>query len=154
MTPPPARTREERKTDTIAKLQAPAADVWVASADDTATLPYLVPLSLAWIDERVVLALEASSRTARNIRATRTARLGLGPTRDVVLVDADLIGEVAVRDAPTALGDGYADQADWDPRSSPGQYVYLTLRPTRIQAWREVDEIDGRTLMRDGSWLV
>jgi hypothetical protein len=27
------------------------------------------------------------------------------------------------------------------------------LRPERIQAWREADEIAGRTLMRDGAWL-
>ena len=46
-----------------------------------------------------------------------------------------------------------AAQADWDPRGSAG-YVYLVLRPDRVQAWREADEIAGRTLMRDGAWLV
>lgn len=30
----------------------------------------------------------------------------------------------------------------------------MVLRPLRLQAWREVNEIRGRTLMRDGSWLV
>lgn len=44
-------------------------------------------------------------------------------------------------------------QADWDPRTSAG-YVYFVLRPERIQAWREADETVGRTLMRDGIWLV
>jgi hypothetical protein len=28
------------------------------------------------------------------------------------------------------------------------------LRPVRVQAWREVNEIPERTLMRDGTWLV
>jgi len=28
------------------------------------------------------------------------------------------------------------------------------LRPLRVQAWREANEIAGRTLMRDGAWLV
>jgi len=32
--------------------------------------------------------------------------------------------------------------------------VYLVLRPVRVQAWREADEMTGRTLMRDGEWLV
>jgi hypothetical protein len=32
--------------------------------------------------------------------------------------------------------------------------VFLVLRPVRIQAWRESDEIAGRTLMRDGAWVV
>jgi hypothetical protein len=27
------------------------------------------------------------------------------------------------------------------------------LRPLRIQAWREVDELPGRTLMRGGAWI-
>lgn len=156
ITPPPARSPAQRRADTLTKLQAPAADVWVASAaaGDHASLPYLVPLSLAWIDQHVVIALEASSRTARNILATRTARLGLGPTRDVVLIDADLADAVAVQDAPPELADRYAAQADWDPRTAPGAYTYLTLRPVRIQAWREANELDGRTLMRDGSWIT
>ena len=33
-------------------------------------------------------------------------------------------------------------------------YVYVVLAPERIQAWREADEIAGRTLMRGGRWLV
>jgi hypothetical protein len=32
--------------------------------------------------------------------------------------------------------------------------VFQVLRPRRIQAWRESNEIPGRTLMRDGTWLV
>src|SRR4249919_3970479 len=89
-----ARGIEQRKTDTLAKLGERGADVWVATAarssqaDGATAEPYLVPLSLAWIDERVVIALEATSRTARNLVAGGTARLALGPTRDVVLIDA------------------------------------------------------------------
>ncbi len=49
-----------------------------------------MPLSLAWIDERVVLATKAGSVTARNITSQGGVRLGLGPTRDVVMIDAEL----------------------------------------------------------------
>jgi 4a-hydroxytetrahydrobiopterin dehydratase len=28
------------------------------------------------------------------------------------------------------------------------------LRPVRVQVWRESNEIPGRTLMREGAWLV
>jgi hypothetical protein len=111
-----------------------------------------VPLSLAWLDERVVIALPAGSLTARSIVEHRTARLGLGPTRDVTMIDAVLEEITAAADAGE-LGDRYAAQADWDPRTEHG-YVYLTLRPDRIQAWRESDEIGGRTIMRDGRWLA
>ena len=83
---PEPRDRVMRKADLLAALTAPAADVWVATASADAT-PYLVPLSLAWIDECAVIALDAASPTARNIGRSRVARLGVGPTRDVALID-------------------------------------------------------------------
>ena len=78
--------------------------------------------------------------------------MAVGPTRDVTMVDARLERTVAVADSGP-LGEAYAAQADWDPRGSD-VYVFLVLRPERVQAWRESDEIAGRTIMRDGAWLV
>jgi hypothetical protein len=147
----PVRDRETRKADTLKMLGTPAIDVWVATAS-AGGVPYLVPLSLAWVDERVVIALETSSLTAQNLAAARQARLAVGPTRDVVMIDAVLEKTVDVA-ADAALGAAYVGQADWDPRGAPG-YVFLVLRPVHIQAWRESNEIPGRTLMRDGDWLV
>ena len=151
MTTAAARDRETRKADTLAMLATDAIDVWVATASD-AGAPYLVPVSLAWVDERVVIAVEGTSFTARNLTASGAARLGVGPTRDVVMVDAVLERAVDVADDED-LGAAYAAQADWDPRRASG-YVFLVLRPIRVQAWREANEIPGRTLMRDGTWLV
>jgi hypothetical protein len=148
---PEPRDRVTRKADLLAALTAPAADVWVATASPEAA-PYLVPLSLAWIDDRAVIALEQRSVTARNLAASGVARLAVGPTRDVALIDAVLERSVGVDD-DGPLGEAYAAQADWDPRGVPG-YVLLVLRPTRIQAWRESNELSGRVLMRDGAWLV
>jgi hypothetical protein len=37
-------------------------------------------------------------------------------------------------------------------RAAP-RYLYLVLRPDRVQAWRDENEIAGRTLMRNGTWL-
>lgn len=148
---PEPRDRATRKADLLAALTAPAADVWVATASPDST-PYLVPLSLAWIDERAVIALDGGSPTARNIQGSRIARLAVGPTRDVALMDAVLERSAGVDD-DAALGEAYAAQADWDPRGLSG-YVFLVLRPTRIQAWRESNELAGRLLMRDGEWVV
>jgi Pyridoxamine 5'-phosphate oxidase len=145
------RDRELRKADALLMLATPAIDVWVATAS-AAGAPYLVPLSLAWVDERVVIAVEATSATARNLASSGKARLGVGPTRDVVLVDAELDKTVDVA-ADADLAAAYAAQADWDPRRATG-YVFCVLRPVRVQAWRESNEIRGRTLMRDGTWLV
>ncbi|MBM7520380.1 pyridoxamine 5'-phosphate oxidase family protein [Nocardioides nitrophenolicus] len=148
--PPPARDRATRQADTRALLATPAIDVWVATAS-AAGVPHLVPVSLAWVGERVVVAVDGGSVTARNLLASGRARLGLGPTRDVAMIDAVLERSVGVDDDP-ALGAAYAAQADWDPRGLAG-YVFLVLRPERVQAWRESNETVGRTILRAGRWL-
>ena len=145
------RDRETRKTDTLAMLATPAIDVWVATAS-AAGAPHLVPVSLAWVDQRIVIAVEAKSVTARNLTSSGEARLAVGPSRDVTMIDVVLEKTVEVS-ADEALGKAYVAQADWDPRRDTG-YVFLVLRPVRVQAWREANEIAGRTLMRDGAWLV
>ncbi len=131
-------------------LASPEIDVWVATASAGGD-PHLVPLSLGWIDGRAVIAVEEGSITARNLAGGRSARLAVGPTRDVVLLDLALERTVGV-DEEADLGAAYAAQADRDPRGLAG-YVFLVLRPTRVQAWREANELRGRLLMRDGEWL-
>jgi hypothetical protein len=156
MSLPEPRTTAQRKADTLAKLAAPAADIWVASAsvdDAGAARPYLVPLSLAWVDGRIVLALEANSRTARSLPVGTQTRLALGPTRDVVVIDATVEQAASTADTAAAIADAYAAQSDWDPRTAGDGDVYVLLAPRRIQAWREVNELPGRLLMRNGEWL-
>jgi hypothetical protein len=152
----PARPAAQRKADALARLTADVTDVWVATATaaDGGARPHLVPVSLAWLDdERVVVAVQATSRTARDLHENGTARLGVGPTRDVVMLDAVLDEVHDVTTAPEGVVSRYLAQSDWDPRESPG-YVFLVLRPVRIQSWREANEIPGRTLMRAGQWVV
>jgi hypothetical protein len=146
-----ARDRETRTADTLAVLSTPGIDVWVATAA-TEGAPHLVPVSLAWVDDRAVIAVPATSVTARNLTSNHATRLGVGPTRDVTMIDAVLERVVDVAE-DAELGEAYVAQADWDPRRDTG-YVFLVLRPVRVQAWREANEIAGRTLMRDGTWLV
>ncbi len=70
------------------------------------------------------------------------------------MIDVVLARDVAVADAAAETADGYAEQAEWDPRFENGGYVYMLLRPDRMQVWREANELGGRTVMRDGAWLV
>ncbi len=146
-----SRDAAARKSDSLRTLAAPEIDVWVATASRE-DRPHLVPLSLAWLDERVVIAVHEGSRTALDLLASGTARAAVGHTRDVTMLDVELERSVPVDD-DVALGEGYAAQADWDPRGQAG-YVFLVLRPHRVQAWRQADEIPGRTLMKDGAWVV
>jgi len=146
------RTGVERRADALAKLAETEADVWVATASPDGH-EYLVPLSYAWDGEHVILATEPGFVTARNIAASGRARLGFGPTRDVLIVDAVLATQVGAGAVPAELADRYARQSGWDPRLEPAPYVYLLMRPVRVQAWREANELEGRTIMRDGEWL-
>jgi hypothetical protein len=145
------RSAAQRKSDALEKLSKDQ-DVWVATADDRG-IAHLVPLSLCWHDGVVVVAVEAGSRTARNASASGQARLALGPTRDVVVIDAEA-SVVARQDAGPEIIGSYRERTGWEPGADGGDWVYVLLRPTRIQVWRDVDEIAGRTVMAGGTWLA
>ncbi len=149
----PPRSPVQRKADALAKLTQQHSDVWVASGSPEHPV-HLVPLSFAWDGRNVILATESAAITTHNLVTSRRARLAFGGSRDVVMIDAVLSSDVGVDGAPQEIGDRYAEQADWDPRSANGLFTYLFLRPDRIQVWREVNEIAGRTVMRDGGWLI
>jgi hypothetical protein len=147
------RTPAERKADTLKLLGSRDLDAWVASSSSTGAA-HLVPLSVAWDGQRLILATEPAAVTTRNVVDTARARLAVGGTRDVVMIDAALDETSPADGAPDSVVEVYAAQAGWNPRTAGVPYVLLILRPLRIQAWREANEIAGRTLMRDGRWLV
>jgi hypothetical protein len=72
----------------------------------------------------------------------------------VVIIDAVLERLIGVADVPEDFAEHYGAQADWDPRRAGTAYAYLVLRPERTQAWREENELAGRTLMRGGAWVI
>lgn len=152
MTPPTARPAKQRKQDTLHRLEHDE-DVWVATADAGGGVPYLVPLSFRWDGSTLLLATPAKSPTGRNLKATGRVRLGIGPTRDVVMVDGT-VETVTPAELSEEEGDLFAAKTGFDPRQLSTPYLYFRVSPTRLQAWREADELDGRELMRDGEWLV
>jgi Pyridoxamine 5'-phosphate oxidase len=126
-------------------------DCWVATSDPDSGAPQLVPLSFVWDGETVLLSTSASSPTGRALVATGGVRLAFGATRDVVMVDGD-IDVIDAADLSRGEGDRFALRTGFDPRSLR-TYLYFRVRPTRIQAWREENELAARDLMRDGVWL-
>jgi hypothetical protein len=144
------RSAAQRRLDALAKLNNDE-DIWVASGD-VGGAAHLVPLSLCWFDGAVVVAVETGSKTARNVAASGQARAALGPTRDVVMIDAT-VSVIPRADATQALIDTYKERTGWDPGAGGGDWLYLVLRPQRVQAWRDEQEIEGRTVMRNGIWV-
>lgn len=152
MTEQPARGAEQRKQDTLRRLEHDV-DLWLATADADGGAPYLVPLSFVWDGETLLVATPAASPTGRNLATTGTTRLGIGPTRDVVMVDGT-VTPVELADLPEEEAELFAARTGFDPRGLKTRYRYFRIRPQRVQAWREANELDGRDLMRDGKWLV
>jgi hypothetical protein len=146
----PPRPRSQRKADVLAKLQADV-DLWVASADEAGGA-YLVPLSYYWDGTALTIATPRASPTRKNLVRAGWARVALGPTRDVVIIEGPV--EAIPIGTDTRLEDAHAQAAGFDPRTLANEYVYLRITPHEIQAWREANELVGRQLMRKGEWLA
>ncbi|TDE59670.1 hypothetical protein E1295_01890 [Nonomuraea mesophila] len=148
-TPPPARDLPRRRADTLGRLSS-GFQMWLATGSDGRGA-HLIPVAYVWDGSTLTTATFRRSRTVSNLRARPTARLAIGDTADVVLIDADAV-LVDVPDIDVASAEAYAEVST-DPRSSPDVFLYIRLRPKRILAWNSLAEFSGRTLMLDGSWL-
>jgi hypothetical protein len=151
MTPPP-RSPRQRRQDTLDRLEHDV-DAWVATADASGATPYLVPLSFLWDGASLLIATPSASPTGRNLEATGRVRLGIGPTRDVVLIEGTVTTVLAAAEVPDELGDAFAAKTGFDPRQL-SDYRYFRIHPQRLQAWREANELAGRELMAGGQWRV
>jgi hypothetical protein len=147
---PPARSAEERRSDVLAKLEREV-DLWVASAD-AAGRAHLVPLSYYWDGERLTVATPADSITGRNLSRAGWARMALGPTRDVVIFEGPV--QVIPIEQADDLASAHAATAGFDTREAHGRWIFVRMTPQRIQAWREVNELEGRDVMLHGRWLA
>jgi hypothetical protein len=145
----PARSSAQRKADVLNHLENDK-DLWIASSDSQG-VPCLVPLSFWWDGERLFLATAKTNPTARNIESTGCARVALGHTRDVVLING-AIGSL-LEESLKDIGDAYAAKCGWDPRETE-TYGFFVFEPRRVESWRELNEHADRLLMRDGEWLV
>jgi general stress protein 26 len=141
------RSAEQRKTDTLARLDSDA-DAWLSTADASGDA-YLLPLSFYWDGRGVVFSTPRSSVTARNLSRGGRVRVGLGELRDVTLIEG--LPEV-VEDEPTK--EAFVTKHGWDPRKETNEYVFFRIVAARVQAWREVNELAGRTLMSNAEWLT
>ena len=142
------RSTEQRRQDALYRLGHDV-DAWVATTDTDTGAPRLTPLSFLWHDEMLLFATTAASPTGRNLAANPSVQVGVGLTRDVVLVQGSI--EV-LSSVPEPLGDAFAAKTGFDPRTADNPYHYFRLTPGTIQVWREEDELVGRWVMRGGAW--
>ncbi|TDD37298.1 hypothetical protein E1287_09080 [Actinomadura sp. KC06] len=125
--------------------------MWLATGSDGHGA-HLIPVACTWDGSALYTATFAKSRTVANVKGHPQARVALGDTADVVMIDTSA-SLVNVPDVDADIAERYA-KVSTDPRAYPeGRFVYLRLRPTRILVWNGLHEFVGRTVMRDGRWL-
>jgi len=145
------RTVEARKADVLVALERQG-DLWLATAG-AAGRPHLIAVSAWWDGTDLVVATTATSRTASNLAGGPNVRLAAGAPNDVIMIDARVVESVAANQAPE-VADGFAIAVGWDPRAVGEGWAFYRLRPTRIQAYRGYDELEGRDVMRNSRWLA
>jgi hypothetical protein len=145
------RSVESRKAAVLGALEGQR-DLWLASADRSGR-PHLIAVSAWWDGNDLVMATTATSRTARNLAGSPHVRLAAGSPDDVIMIDARVVESVAANEA-AELADGFAIAVGSDPRQVGEGWAFYRLRPTRIQAYRGYDELEGRDVMRNSRWLA
>jgi hypothetical protein len=73
-----------------------------------------------------LIATPASSPTSRNLQATGNVRLGIGPTRDLVLIEGTARA-VQASEITDEIGDAFAAKTGFDPRQLASPYTYFRL---------------------------
>lgn len=145
------RDTPTRKADVLGALEQQA-DMWLSTADPFGR-PHLIPVSAWWDGKDLVIATAGASRTARNLKLRQAVRLAGGSPADAIMIDADVVESPAVDDSAEMAG-GFAAAVGWNPREVAKGWIFFRLRPTRIQAYRGYDELEGRDVMRGSRWLA
>ena len=144
------RDIESRKRDVIAALEKQGKYFLVSA--DVAGRPHVIAVSAWWDGHELVVTTNGSSRTARNLAMNPFVKLAGGDPSDAIIIDAQIIDSSAVEDSAELAG-GFQAAMGWDPREMDG-WMFYRLRPTRIQAFRGYDEIEGRDVMVRSRWLA
>ena len=142
------RSVEERKKDVLETLEKQG-HYWLSSAE-VGGRPHVIGVSGLWDGSQIVVTTLGTSRTARNMSMNPRVVLAAGDPSDAVVIQAGVIDSAAVEDSPELAAD-WNKALGWTPDDG---WMFFRLRPTRIQAFRGYDEIEGRDVMIRSRWLA
>lgn len=142
------RSVEQRKKDVLEALEKQG-QYWLSTAE-IGGRPHVIGVSALWDGSQLVVTTLGTSRTARNMSMNPQVVLTGGDPSDAIVIQAGVIDSAAVEDSPDMSAD-WNKAMGWTPDDG---WMFFRLRPTRIQAFRGYDEIEGRDVMIRSRWLV
>jgi len=142
------RSAEQRKKDVLAALEKQG-HYWLTTAE-IGGRPHVIGVSGLWDGSQVIVTTLGTSRTARNMEMNRQVVLAGGDPSDAIVIQAGMIDSSAVEDSPEIAAEWHKAMG-WTPENG---WVFFRLRPTRIQAFRGYDEIEGRDVMIRSRWVI
>jgi hypothetical protein len=142
------RSVEERKKDVLEALEKQG-HYWLSSAE-IGGRPHVIGVSGLWDGSQIVVTTLGTSRTARNMSMNPRVVLAGGDPEDAIVIQAGVIDSAAVEDSPEIAAD-WKKAMGWTPEEG---WMFFRLRPTRIQAFRGYEEIEGRDVMIRSRWLA
>ena len=144
------RDAATRKKDVLDALEKQGS-YWLATAE-VGGRPHLIAVSAWWDGSELVITTLGTSKSARNMAMNPAVTLARGDPSDAIVIQAQVIESTPVEDSDQ-LAAGFKAAMGWDPREMGG-WMFFRLRPTRIQAFRGYDEIEGRDVMIRSRWVV
>src|SRR5260370_14620026 len=144
------RDAATRKKDVLAAIDEQG-HYWLVTAE-VGGGPHVIGVSGWWDASQIVVTTLGSSRTARNLAVNPQVKLAHGDPSDAIVIEAQVIESIAVEDSHD-LSTGFKAAMGWDPWEMGG-WMFVRLRPTRIQAFRGYDEIEGRDVRLRARRLV
>lgn len=144
------RDTATRKKDALATLEKQG-HYWLGTAE-VGGRPHVIGVSAWWDGAQLIVTTPGSSRTARNMEMNPAVTLAGGTPGDAVVIQAAVIESRPVEDA-TDIAEDFKAAMGWAPGPDSG-WTFFRLRPTRIQAYRGYDEIEGRDVMVRSRWLA
>ena len=144
------RDAQTRKNDVLAAL-AKQGHYWLSTAE-VGGRPHVIGVSALWGDDEFVITTLGTSRTAKNMAMNPRVVLTHGDPSDAIVIQAGMIDSAGVEEWHD-IAEEWNKAMGWDAREMDG-WMFFRLRPTRIQAFRGYDEIEGRDVMIRSRWVV
>ena len=144
------RDAATRKKDVLDALEKQG-HYWLATAP-TGGRPHMIGVSGLWNGHEMIVTTQGTSVTAKNMAMNPLVTLAWGDPADAIVIQAQMLDSIPVEDAADIARD-WEKAMGWDAREMDA-WVFFRLRPTRIQAFRGYDEIEGRDVMVRSSWVI